>query len=232
MVAAIKGIGIFGLLIYLFYNAVLAGGILSPCLIFYYKNWKREYVRKKEQEFRMQYGEALKAFMTALNVGYSVENAIRTIPKEMKLLFGNDAVIIREFSYMIRQLEMNVTVEKAFYEFAGRVKSEELYSFVTVFTTLKRSGGDMIQVLKNTIDKICTGMEVKQEIETMIAAKKMEFQIMTMIPLGIIVYMKISFPEFMSVLYGSVAGVVVMSGCLAIYIGAWYFGKRMLEIEV
>lgn len=167
-----------------------------------------------------------------LNVGYSVENAIRTIPKEMKLLFGNDAVIIREFSYMIRQLEMNVTVEKAFYEFAGRVKSEELYSFVTVFTTLKRSGGDMIQVLKNTIDKICTGMEVKQEIETMIAAKKMEFQIMTMIPLGIIVYMKISFPEFMSVLYGSVAGVVVMSGCLAIYIGAWYFGKRMLEIEV
>lgn len=66
----------------------------------------------------------------------------------------------------------------------------------------------------------------------MIAAKKMEFQIMTMIPLGIIVYMKISFPEFMSVLYGSVAGVVVMSGCLAIYIGAWYLGKRMLEIEV
>ena len=122
--------------------------------------------------------------------------------------------------------------ERALREFAGRVKSEEVYSFVTVFTTLKRSGGDMIQVLKHTIDKICASMEVKREIETMIAAKKMEFRIMTMIPLGIIVYMKISFPEFMSVLYGSTVGVVVMSVCLLIYIGAWYLGKRMLEIEV
>ena len=232
MIAVCKGIGIFVLLIYLFYNSVIAGIILSPCLCIYYINWKREYIRKKEQEFRQQFGEALKAFMTALNVGYSVENAIRSIPKEMKLLFGNKAVIIREFSYMIRQLEMNVTAERAFREFAGRVKSEEVYSFVTVFTTLKRSGGDMIQVLKHTIDKICTSMEVKREIETMIAAKKMEFRIMTMIPLGIIVYMKISFPEFMSVLYRSTVGVVVMSGCLLIYIGAWYLGKRMLEIEV
>ena len=220
------------MLIYLFYHSVIAGIILSPCLILYYTNWKKEYIRKKEQEFRQQFGEALKAFMTALNVGYSVENAIRSIPKEMKLLFGNDAVIIREFSYMIRQLEMNVTAERALREFAGRVKSEEVYSFVTVFTTLKRSGGYMIQVLKHTIDKICVSMEVKREIETMIAAKKMEFRIMTMIPLGIIVYMKISFTEFMSVLYGSTVGVVVMSVCLLIYTGAWYLGKRMLEIEV
>ena len=53
------------MLIYLFYHSLIAGIILSPCLILYYTNWKKEYIRKKEQEFRQQFGEALKAFMTA-----------------------------------------------------------------------------------------------------------------------------------------------------------------------
>ena len=232
MAAIGKGLAIFWLLIYLFYNSLWAGVLFSPGLLLFYKKWKKDCLRKKEHEFRLQFGEALKTFMTALNVGYSVENAIRTIPKEMKLLLGENAIIIREFSYIIRQLDMNITVEKAFLEFAERVNIEELYNFATVFSILKRSGGDMIQALKNTIGKICTAMEVQREIETMIAAKRMEFKVMTVIPLGIIVYMKISFPEFMSVLYRSIAGSFVMTGCLFSYVGAWYLGEKILEIEV
>lgn len=220
------------MLLYLFYNSPWVGILFSPVLMFYYRSWMQECIKKKEQEFRIQFGEALKTLVTALNIGYSVENAIRAVPKEMKPLFGKDAVIIREFSYMIRQLDMNVTAERAFWELSERIKNEELLNFVTVFTTLKRSGGDMLYVLRGTIDKIYTGMEVKREIETMIAAKKMEFKVMTMIPLGIIVYMKVSFPEFMSVLYKSAVGMTIMTGCLFLYVGAWYFGKRMLEIEV
>lgn len=230
--AAVRGIIVFLFLIYLFYHSFWATVVLSPGLLLYYRSWKRECLKKKEQEFRIQFGEALKVLLTALNIGYSMENAIRTIPKEMKTLLGKDAVIIREFSYMIRQLDMNVTAEKAFQDFSARAKSEELQNFVTVFSILKRSGGDMIRVLKTTIENICTSMEMKREIETMIAAKKMEFKVMTIIPLGIIVYMKVSFPEFMSVLYGSTTGTMVMTGCLALYAGAWYLGKRMLEIEV
>lgn len=228
----IKGILGYSLLIYLFYHSPWGGIVCSPILYLYYRNWKKECIQKKEQEFRIQFGEALQTLVTALNIGYSIENAIRAVPKEVKPLLGKDAVIIREFSYMIRQLDMNVTAEKAFHEFAERVKSEELWNFVTVFTILKRSGGDMIHVLRGTIGQIVVGMEVKREIETMIAAKKMEFKVMTMIPLGIIVYMKVSFPEFMSVLYKSTGGIIVMTGCLFLYIGAWYLGKRMLEIEV
>ena len=137
--AAVRGIIVFIFLIYLFYHSPWAGIVLSPGLTFYYRSWKRECLKKKEQEFRVQFGEALKALMAALNVGYSIENAIRIIPKEMKPLLGKDAIIIREFSYMIRQLDMNVTAEKAFQDFAARVKSEELQNFVTVFSILKLS---------------------------------------------------------------------------------------------
>ena len=73
---------------------------------------------------------------------------------------------------------------------------------------------------------------MEREIETLIAAKKYEFKVMSAIPFGIIGYMKISFPEFMEILYGNVLGVGVMSICLMIYAGAYYFGQRIVNIEI
>ena len=67
---------------------------------------------------------------------------------------------------------------------------------------------------------------------TIISAKKMEFRIMTVIPLGMIVYLRISFPEFFKVLYGNALGVLIMTICLGVYAVSYEAGKRMVEIEV
>ena len=117
-------------------------------------------------------------------------------------------------------------------EFAEQVLSEDVKSFVTVFVTAKKSGGDMIGIIRNTANQIGDKIEVKREIDTMLAAKKYEFQIMSVVPYGIIGYMSLSFPEFMNELYGNMAGIGVMTLCLGIYAGAYYLGIRILRIDV
>ena len=42
----------------------------------------------------------------------------------------------------------------------------------------------------------------------------------------------VSFPEFLDVLYGNVAGVIIMSICLLVYLVAYEMGRRIVEIEV
>lgn len=232
VLAAGKSIFITVVMAYLFYRSWIGAVVLSPVAFFYYRMCRRECLERKQQEFEEQFKEALRALTTALNVGYSIENAMREVLKEMKILYGKDTMIIRELTYIVRQLEMNITVEQAFREFAGRVDVEDVRTFVMVFGVTKRNGGDMISILRNTIEKICMKMEVRQEIQTLVAAKKMEFRIMSVIPVGIIIYMKISFSEFMSILYGNTGGAVIMSICLGIYLAAYYLGKTMLEIEV
>ena len=117
-------------------------------------------------------------------------------------------------------------------EFAERVPSEDVKSFVTVFVTAKKSGGDMIGIIRNTTSQIGDKIEVKREIDTLLAAKKYEFQIMSMVPYGIIAYMSLSFSNFMEELYGNVTGIGVMTLCLGIYVGAYYLGVRILRIDV
>ncbi len=41
-----------------------------------------------------------------------------------------------------------------------------------------------------------------------------------------ILYMKITFREFLDVLYGNMAGVVIMTVCLGIYVAAYSLGRK------
>ena len=54
----------------------------------------------------------------------------------------------------------------------------------------------MAKVIRKTMFQIQEKEELSKEIETVIAAKKMEFLVMAVIPFGMIAYMLVSFPEF------------------------------------
>lgn len=230
--AILQGIGIILLASYLFYGTCWAAILLSPYLFWYMKSWEKQLIQKRKQSFQLQFKEAIQSLSAALNVGYSVENAMREVWKELPLLYQKEERILKEFHFMIRQMEMNLPMETILKEFAERTEDEEVRLFVTVFAMAKRSGGDMIGIIRNAIYKIGEKIDVKREIDTMMSAKRLEFHIMSAVPFAMICYMKVSFPAFMKILYGNVFGVIVMSICLGVYVTAFEFGKRIVEIEV
>ena len=169
---------------------------------------------------------------SSLKVGYSVENAIRSTEKELQTLHPKTSRICQEFELMIHKLNMNQTAEQVLWSFAKRVQQEDAEDFAVVFATSKRMGGDSITILKESVRMIGDKMEVEREIQTILAAKNLEFQVMCIIPLGMVLYMRFAFPEFLSVLYGGAAGILLMSVCLLVYIAAYYLGRKMVHIEV
>ena len=230
--AVLQGVILIGIISYLFYENLFYTILLSPYLFWYIKSWEKQAIKKRKERFRVQFKEAIQSISTALNVGYSIENSIREALKDLKGIYKKEEIILRELAYIIRQLQMNITAEQALREFASRVEDEDVQIFVTVFNMAKRSGGDSLEIIRNVVRQMSEKLDVEREINTILSAKKMEFRIMTIIPLGMIAYLKISFPEFLDVLYGNVAGVIIMSVCLGIYVIAYEIGKRMVEIEV
>ena len=232
LLALAKGILLIGIISYLFYGTWICTILFLPYLIWYIKSWEKQLVKKKQSKFRLQFKEAIQSLSAALNVGYSVENAMRETIKDLKGIYKKDDMILREFSYMIRQLQMNVSVETVLQNFAQRTADEDVQTFVTVFNMAKRSGGDTMEIIRNAVRQMGEKIDVEREITTLVSGKKLELKIMTMIPLGMVLYMKISFPEFLDVLYGNIAGVIIMSICLLVYLVAYEMGRRIVEIEV
>lgn len=216
----------------MFYDTWPAAVLLIPVCILYLHEWREECCRKKEEEFRIQFRDGIQLVANALKVGYSVENAIRTAEKDLHPLYPDGSRIRDEFGRMVHELDMNLTAEQVLREFAVRVRQEDADNFATVFAAAKRTGGDSIVILKDTVNMISGKIEVEREIQTLLAAKRLEFQVMCVIPLGIVFYMRMAFPEFLSVLYGSVPGVILMTVCLGVYAFAYQMGKKMIQIEV
>lgn len=232
MLAAAESIFLVSVTAYLFYADLWAAVLLAPLGIYYYRRKKRESIRKKQREFRGQFRDALETLASALSVGYSMENAVKEVGREMQVMYPAKALIVREFIYMSRQLNINMTAEQVWKELARRTQLEEVQSFVTVFTLAKRNGGDSIAIIRSAVRQIGDKMDVEREINTILSAKKLEFKVMCVIPLGIVAYMRVSFPEFMGVLYGNAAGIFLMSLCLLVYLTAIRLGQKIITIEV
>lgn len=228
----IRSLGITGVTAWLYYRSVFMILPLIPMFVWHMKMLAKELEKKKETQFLLQFKEAIQAISSALNTGYSVENAVREAKKELQLIYTEEDRISKELAVMVRKIRLQIPIEQVFQELADQVQTEDVRSFVTVFAAAKKSGGDMIAIIRSTVQQIGDKIDVKREIDTLLAAKKYEFRVMSVIPYGMIGYMNLSFSEFMDGLYGNVLGIGVMSGCLAIYLGAYYLGVKMIEIEV
>lgn len=229
---AVRATGVTLVTGWLFYRSMLATVLLAPLWIFCWNQMVREACRKKEGEFLMQFKDAIQSISASLNTGYSVENAFREARKELLLQYPQEARISREMELLNRQLRLQVPVEQALEEFAGRVETDEIRSFAVVFAMAKRSGADMLSIIRDTVNQISGKLEVKREIDLILAARRYEFRVMTAVPYLIIAYLSLSFPEFMEVLYGTPAGKGVMTICLGVYVSAYALGSSIIRIKV
>lgn len=227
-----RAAGLTVLTAWLYYRSFAAACLLAPILFWHLRMMEEESARKKESEFQVQFKEAIQAVSSALNTGYSVENAFREAQKELRLIYPEGVRISKELLIITRQLKIHVPLEQILEEFADRTRTEDVRNFVTVFAAAKKSGGNMIGIIQDTVRQIGDKIDVKREIDTVLASKRYEFRVMSAVPYAIIGYMSLSFPEFMDSLYGNILGIGVMTVCLGIYMGAYYLGVRMIRIEV
>lgn len=230
--AGIRAAGIVIMAAYAFYGNIAAAAVLIPAGIFYMRDCIGDLSEKKEEQFLIQFRDSIQAMAAALKAGYSVENAIREAGKDMERVYGSDTRIRKELSLMIRQLDMNMSAGIVLEQFAKRIPAEDIENFVNVFAAAKKSGGDSIALIRNSVKTISGKIDTEKEIRTIIASQKLEFNIMCVVPFGIILYMKMTFGEFMSVLYGTVPGVCIMTVCLFIYAAAYRIGRRIVRIEI
>lgn len=231
-IGVLKATAATAVMSYVFYDSLIPAPLLLPVWMIYMRDWHDDISRKKEQELRQQFRDSIQVMASALKAGYSVENAIREAGRDISPVYSEETRIRKEFERMERQMDMNMSAEEVLQGFAERTGQEDIENFVNVFAAAKKSGGDSIAIIRDAVKIISGKIDTEKEIQTMLASKKMEFDIMCAVPFVIILYMKLTFGEFLSVLYGNMAGAAIMSICICVYMGAYVYGRKIIRIEV
>ncbi len=221
--------GLTIILAYFFYRSFLAVIPLSVIGVLAFIRMGRGRAEKVREELAGQFRECILSVATLLQAGYSVENAFMECRKDMVLMYSDEALICRELSYIKRGLKINIALEELLEDLAVRSSCEEITQFAQIFTLVKRNGGNMAEVIRNSAHQIGRQIELKQEIQMLLGGKKMELMIMKAMPFGILMYIDIGNRGYFDSLYHNLSGAAIMTGCLGVYLGAFLLGEYIMK---
>ncbi len=225
-------LGIAGGIGYLFYRSFAAFLLCLPFFGIFLKKQKEVYCQKRKRILEEQFLTGIQAVATALTAGYSVETAFEDAYRELQNIYREDDMIMEEFCYIVSQLRVNRNLEELLKGLAVRSGAEDICNFAEIFSVAKRTGGNLLSIIRNTAWTISQKEETRREIETALSAKRLEQNIMSLVPAMILLYVQLVSPGFLDVMYHNLTGMIIMTLCLLVYGAAYFWGRKIVNIEV
>ena len=99
----LEGTAVCAVTAYVFYRSFLAFVLMLPAGMLRPFFKRRELCRRRKEELRLQFKEAIQIVASALVAGYSVENAFIASVRDLEEQYGKEGMITREFSYLASQ---------------------------------------------------------------------------------------------------------------------------------
>ena len=223
------GCGLGGFTVWLCYHTWAAAPVGVPVAVWYVAAKKKQLAEERKKRLNDHFRDVLSSLHTAMAAGYSVENGIAEAARDVRKLYGPEDEMARELERMSMQLRLQIPAEQLFEELGRRSGTEDIKNFAEVLAIAKHTGGRLDKIVEDTGRIIRERIETQQEIDAVQAARRYEQQIMSLVPVGIILYLRFSFKGFMEQLYGNLTGAVIMSIGLSMYLFAFWLGKRMVQ---
>lgn len=218
---------------YVFYHSLIMSALVALFCVKFPKIRTRQIIDKRKKQLMLQFKDMLYSLSSALSVGKSVEMGIRDSLQDLRVIYPDpETDILRELEYILRGIGMNNTIEEMFSQFADRADLEDIDNFVDIFVTCKRTGGDLIEVMRSTSNTIGEKIEVKQEIHTMISGKKYEFNFMMVLPVILILFLTLTSGDYMAPVFQTIVGRLAMTAAIVTFVLAYVVGSRIMKIDI
>lgn len=225
-------IGVVLFFSYFFYKNLWFSILLIPVGIRFYKQESKKKEEKERDELSREFREMIMSISANLQAGYAIENALMEARKDMMVMYGEKSQIVQELNVIVKGIHNQISIEDLFVQFGKKSKIQDIEDFGAVFAIAKRTGGDLVNIIKSTADVISKKIEVQNDIKMIISSKMFEQQIMNMVPFGIVFYISFTSKGFFDSMYGNIVGIVVMTGCLLLYLFAYFLSQKMIQIKV
>lgn len=221
--------GMGGVAGYLFYGTWFAVVLIPVCIPVVYGRLYRYCIRRQKRQLRMEFCEVMTLVSGSLNAGYSLENALIQVLKTSGAEFP---VMNLELMIMVNGISCHKKVEALLAELADRSDVKEIMEFSNMIGIAKRYGGNIPYLIRQLSAQRMREERVETEIQTAIAAKRLEGYIMLLVPFGIVLFLKITNPSYVQILYNTIAGRICMTAALTgIGICACWI-EKIIRIEV
>lgn len=188
-------------------------------------------INKRRKTLNIQFRDMLDSLNTSIGSGKNVPDSFASVYEDMKMQYEEGSFIVDELEIILSGIHNNIDIEILLSDFAERSGIDDIRSFANVFQISYRKGGNLKEIIHNTHSILSDKMNIKEEIETVVTASKMEQNIMLVMPVIIVGMIKMMSPDFAdNFVKGS--GLISTTVAIGLFIAAYFIGKKILDIKI
>ncbi len=185
---------------------------------------------KRTEKLKKQFCDFAAALTNALASGMNMTDSLNAVYNDLQSQYSEEAYIVEEVREIINGVNNNIPIETMLEDFGVRSGVPDILNFSIVFATCYRTGGDIKSVVRRTTEIISEKIMISSEIETAITSNKMQMNIMNVLPIVIVLMMRMMSQEFANS-FGTIIGVIGLSITVALTIGAYKLGQKIMNIK-
>lgn len=163
-------------------------GFAVPCLYFMKKQ------NDRRNAFSLQLGDALLTISNGLRAGFSFQQAMRSIAKDMM------PPISTEFAKVLNEIDYGMPQEEALKRMYVRLQNEDLKMLISALAIADKTGGNLSDVLFTISTTVQNRIKIRQEVKTLSAQGKISSIIIGALPIVIILIMMVMNPDYIETL--------------------------------
>ena len=218
---------------FLFYDSLIISAIFFTFAVPARRLYAGFLAEKRELCLLCQFRDLLYALSASISAGRQMREALLEAEKSMKTMYGHQALISRELTNMaISMEESGETEEYVLESFAKRSHISDIMGFADIYGISKSTGADMQSVIRKTVGILLDRIELDKEIRSLTAQKRLEFVILTVMPLLTLLFLRIASPSYLLIMYETAAGRLLMTTALLSVAAATCIAFRMTRIRL
>ena len=165
--------------------------------------------KRRMKQFTNQLGDAIAMMSNAIKSGFTFQQAMDIVAKEIK------GPISEDFVRALNEIQLGVTLEEALEGICQRVKDDD-FEMVAMSVVIQRQvGGNLSQILDTVGETIRDRIKLKGEIKTLTAEGVISGWAIAILPIGVAVVCTAMNPNHFDEMLNSQYGKYIIALCLA-----------------
>lgn len=208
-----------------FHNLVMAllsgaGGLLIPGV------WVGLIYRQRIASIEGQLLDAAVMMASSLRAGHSFMQALELVSREMP------PPLSTEFSRVLRENRIGVSLEEALENLIARAESSELELMVSGILVQRQVGGNLAEILDIIADTLEKRVKMRGRIRVLTAQGRLSTWVIALLPIGLGIFIFGSHPEMLKLMLSEPSGVLMLiMGSILLVLGIFAV-RKVVNIDV
>lgn len=185
--------------------------------------WMRQ---RRMMRFEHQLPDALMMMAGGMRAGVGLSSAISQVVAEAPAPVG------QEFSLLLREQRLGVTLEQSLNNLARRVPTQTTSLVVSAMRIASETGGGLAETLERTATTIRSRLQMEGKIRALTAQGKLQAVVVGLLPVALMLVLNAMEPQAMALLWHSRVGWATLVVLALLEIMGIYVIRRIIAIDV